>query len=263
MQKTIYKLIAIESLEPGRYQPRQNFDQKSLQELAASILAQGLIEPLVIRELTLERYEILAGERRWRAAKMAGLTELACVIGEYNDQQAAAITLIENIQRQDLNLIEEALGYRRLADEFHFQQDEIALLVGKSRSHVANQLRLLTLNEKVKEKIMSAILTFGHARLLVGLSAEQQVFLAEQIEEKGWSVRQLEKKVKELKALPLCKPSTFIDLDRERLQVKLGEQVGAPVEIICTQEGSGWLQVKFFSNETLVGLLERMGLRYD
>lgn len=150
---TVYKLIPIEWLKPGRYQPRVHFEPKALQELAQSIATQGLIEPLVIRELSFESYEIIAGERRWRAAMMVGLTELPCLIGNYSDEQAAAVTLIENIQRQDLNLMEEARGYRRLLDEFHFQQADLASLVGKSRSHIANILRLLSLSEPVQDQI--------------------------------------------------------------------------------------------------------------
>lgn len=261
--KTIFKLLPIEWLQPGRYQPRVNFEQKALQELAQSIVTQGLIEPLVVRELTFERYEIIAGERRWRAAMLANLTELPCLIGSYSDEQAAAVTLIENIQRQDLNLIEEATGYRRLLDEFHFQQDEIASLVGKSRSHIANILRLLTLCEPVQERLKSERFSLGHARMLVGMQPEQQLKLAEQIETNDWSVRQLEKKVRELKAGEQFKADPKRDRDIEHLQTMLAEQIGAPVQIINDQGEGGWLQVKFFDNDTLAGLLERMGLRYD
>lgn len=261
--KTQFKLIPIEWLQPGRYQPRVNFEQKALQELAQSIATQGLIEPLVVRELAKERYEIIAGERRWRAAMLVGLAELPCLIGDYSDDQAAAVTLIENIQRQDLNLIEEANGYRRLLDEFHFHQDEIASLVGKSRSHIANILRLLTLCESVQQRIRSEQLSLGHARMLVGLHPHLQISLAEQIEENDWSVRQLEKKVKELKTSESAKANPRKDRDIERLQIKLAEQIGAPVQIINDSGEGGWLQVKFFDNDTLAGLLERMGLRYD
>ncbi len=261
--KTMFKLIPIESLQPGRYQPRVNFDQQSLQELAQSIATQGLIEPLVVRELASKSYEIIAGERRWRAAMLAGLTELPCLIGSYTEEQAAAVTLIENIQRQDLNLIEEACGYRRLQDEFHFHQHEIAALVGKSRSHIANILRLLSLDQSVQDRLRSEQLTFGHARLLVGLHPAQQVELAEQIEKNDWSVRQLEKRVKELKTSEQSMANPKSDRDIERLQITLAEQIGAPVQIINDQTVGGWLQIQFFDNDTLAGLLERMGLHYD
>ncbi|CDZ75821.1 putative chromosome-partitioning protein ParB [Legionella massiliensis] len=261
--KTVFKLIPIEWLQPGRYQPRVNFAQKALQELAQSIATQGLIEPLVVRELSAQKYEIIAGERRWRAAMLAGLEELPCLIGNYSDEQAAAVTLIENIQRQDLNLIEEASGYRRLLEEFHFQQDEVALLVGKSRSHIANILRLLSLSEPVQERLRAEQLSLGHARMLVGLLPAQQLYLTEQIILNDWSVRQLEKKVRELKTNEPLNANPRKDRDIERLQTVLAEQIGAPVQIISDNAEGGWLQVKFFDNDTLAGLLEKMGLRYD
>ena len=261
--KTVFKLIPIEWLQPGHYQPRVNFEQKALDELAQSIKTHGLIEPIVVRELAVQCYEIIAGERRWRAAMLAGLVELPCLIGAYNDEQAAALTLIENIQRQDLNLIEEANGYRRLLDEFHFHQDEIASLVGKSRSHIANLLRLLTLCEPVQDLLRGGRLSLGHARMLVGMQVAQQRHFAEQIEINDWSVRQLEKKVRELKARESSCADPKKDRDIERLQTILAEQIGAPVQIINDKAEGGWLQVKFFDNDTLAGLLERMGLRYD
>lgn len=260
--KALYKLIPIEWLKPGRYQPRVNFEQKGLQELAQSIATQGLIEPLVIRELAPNSYEIIAGERRWRAAMMAGLSELPCIIANYSDEQAAAVTLIENIQRQDLNLIEEATGYQRLLTEFHFQQDEIASLVGKSRSHIANILRLLTLCESVQDQLRTEQLSLGHARMLVSLSPVQQSLLAAQVIKHDWSVRRLEKEVRELKnSETTINPKK--DRDIERLQQILAEQIGAPVQIINDLGAGGSLQIKFFDNDTLAGLLDKLGLRYD
>jgi ParB family transcriptional regulator, chromosome partitioning protein len=262
--KTQFKLIPINCLKPSRYQPRLQFATESLQELAQSILTHGLIEPLIVRSLTNEDcYEIIAGERRWRAAMLAGLSELPCLIGTYSDSQAAAVTLIENIQRQDLNLLEEADGYHRLLNEFHFHQDEIATLVGKSRSHIANILRLLTLSEPVQEQLRSERLSLGHARMLVGMHPTQQIRLAEQIAANDWSVRQLEKKVRELKAGEQLKTNRQKDRDIERLQMILAEQVGSPVQIISDNDQGGWLQIKFFDNDTLAGLLEKMGLHYD
>jgi ParB family chromosome partitioning protein len=261
--KTVYKLIPIEWLQPGRYQPRVNFEQKALQELAQSIARQGLIEPLVVRELAVQSYEIIAGERRWRAAMIAGLSELPCLIGNYSDEQAAAVTLIENIQRQDLNLIEEATGYRRLLTDFHFQQEEIATLVGKSRSHIANILRLLTLCESVQERLRAEQLSLGHARMLVGMQPAQQRFLAEQIIANDWSVRRLEKEVRDLKSNEPIKANPKKDRDIERLQITLAEQIGAPVQIISESGAGGYLQIKFFDNDTLAGLLDKLGLGYD
>ncbi|WP_131782686.1 ParB/RepB/Spo0J family partition protein [Legionella gresilensis] len=258
---TVYKILPIENLQRGRYQPRLHFDEQSLQELANSIQTQGLIEPLIVREIVSNRYEIIAGERRWRAAMLANLTELPCLVGDYTDAQAAAITLVENIQRKELNLIEEARGYRRLRDEFNFHQDEIAILVGKSRSHIANILRLLTLCQNVQEKIISGKLTLGHARLLVGFSPLVQNELAGLIVNKDWSVRTLEKHVKGLKK-SIGKDKATSNLDVKYLETQLAEQVGAPVQIV-THHSGGVLQFQFFDNDTLAGLLERMGLRYD
>lgn len=255
-----FKLLPIEWLQRGQYQPRKLFNDEALQDLAQSILTQGIIEPLVVRETSQQCYEIIAGERRWRAAMMAGLTEVPCIIGTYTDAQTAAVTLIENIQRQDLNLLEEAEGYQRLSTEFHFNQDEIATLVGKSRSHVANILRLLTLCDAVKERLRRGQLTLGHARALIGLPPSQQELLAIKINAEEWSVRRLEEEVRANKA-PLSEPSLNTELTH--LQTQLAEQMGTPVQIITDNEQGGWLKIKFFDNDTLSGLLERMGLRYD
>lgn len=257
------KQLPMHSLRPGAYQPRCDFDEVALQELAQSLLSQGLIEPLIVREIALHQYEILAGERRWRAAQLAGFTHIACLVGRYTDQQACALGLIENIQRQDLNLIEEASGYRRLIDEFHYQQDEIAALVGKSRSHIANILRLLSLTEQVKHRISSRQLSLGHARMLVGLEPSQQEWFAQCIIEGQWSVRQLEQEIRQYKNKPNMTDAFTKDKDIIRLEQLLAEQVGAPVDISTEGAQGGWLKMKYFSNDTLAGLLERLGLRYD
>ena len=262
--QTEFNYLPIKTLQAGQYQPRQDFDPQALQELAQSIASQGLIEPLLVRPIAKGRYEIIAGERRWRAAQIAGLSEVACVIGDYTDKQACALTLIENIQRQDLNLIEEATGYRRLIDEFHYHQDEIALLLGKSRSHIANILRLLNLTEKVKNCIRDKTLSLGHARLIVGLTPEQQEYLTEQTLSEQWSVRHLEQYIKTYKNKISTEPkNSQKDRDVKRLEILLSDQVGAPVQIINDNAQGGWLQVQFFNNDTLAGLLERLGLHYD
>lgn len=262
--QTEFHYLPIENIQPGQYQPRQDFNLAALQELAQSIATQGLIEPLIVRPIAKERYEIIAGERRWRAAKLVNLTIVPCLIGNYSDKQACALTLVENIQREDLNLIEEASAYRRLIDEFNYHQDEIATLVGKSRSHIANILRLLSLTPFVKEQLRNRVLSLGHARMLVGLNPIDQEYLADQTINEQWSVRQLEQAVKEQKTKSPEKPkNTQKDRDIARLQTLLAEQVGAPVEIINDEHDGGWLKVKFFNNDTLAGLLERLGLRYD
>ncbi len=260
--KTVFKVLPIDYLQRGHYQPRRDFDEQALGDLAQSIRTQGLIEPLVVREVSSLCYEIIAGERRWRAAMMAGLSEVPCMIGEYTDMQAAAVTVIENIQRQDLNLLEEANAYHCLQSEFHFSQDEISTLVGKSRSHIANILRLLTLCASVQERIRSRQLSLGHARTLVGLHALQQETLSKQVIEQEWSVRRLEEEVR-LSKLPIDPPPRPNHRDIVHLQSQLAEQMGTPVQIVTDNDQGGWLKIKFFDNDTLAGLLERMGLRYD
>lgn len=257
--------LPIDNLQAGQYQPRQDFDLVSLQELAQSILSQGLLEPLLVRIIANNRYEIIAGERRWRAAKLAHLTEVPCLIGEYTDKQACALSLVENIQREDLHVLEEASAYKRLIDEFHYHQEEIAVLVGKSRSHIANSLRLLSLSEPVKVMMREQLISQGHARLLIGLNPDQQYYLANEAITKHWSVRQLEEAVKQSKHKnnePAPKnPQRCRDV--ARLENLLSEQVGAPVQIVSDSDEGGWLHLKFFNNDTLAGLLERLGLRYD
>lgn len=259
-----FKHLPIEWLQRCHYQPRQIFDKDALQDLANSILAQGLIEPLIVRKTAHQCYEIIAGERRWRAAMIAGLTEVPCLIGIYSDAQTAAVTLIENIQRQDLNLLEEAGGYQRLHTEFHFSQQEIASLVGKSRSHIANILRLLTLCESVQNRLSMGQLSLGHARALVGLSPSHQESLAKQVQEQEWSVRRLEKEVR-LNKFSSIDTSVILSQspDITHLQTQLAERIGTPVQIVTDNEQGGWLKIKFFDNDTLTGLLEKMGLRYD
>lgn len=260
--QTVYQELPVDLLNSGRYQPRIDFDPHALQELAQSIQTQGLIEPIIVRELSCNYFEIVAGERRWRAATLAGLTVVPCLVGHYTDEQAATLTLVENIQRESLNVLEEAVAYQRLVHEFHLQQEEIAVLVGKSRSHIANLLRLLSLSAPVQDKIRQGILSLGHARMLVGLSPMDQMGLAAQVEQKQWSVRRLEEQVRSLKQQHVETSPHQPSCDVAYLQTKLSEQIGAPVQIATDQQQGGWLQIKFFDNETLAGLLERMGLRY-
>jgi ParB family transcriptional regulator, chromosome partitioning protein len=256
--------LPIDNIQAGQYQPRQHFNALALSELAQSITSQGLIEPLIVRPIAKELYEIIAGERRWRAARLAGMNTVPCLVGQYTDKQACTLTLVENIQREDLNLIEEGSAYRRLIDEFHYLQNEVATLVGKSRSHIANILRLQSLTEAVKELIRNKTLSLGHARMLVGLNPIEQEHLAIQAATEQWSVRQLEHFVTDQKNKAFSPPKNAKkDRDIERLQTVLAEQVGAPVEIVNDPDAGGWLKVKFFDNDTLAGLLDRLGLRYD
>lgn len=257
---TQYKLIPIDCLQRGQYQPRTLFNEESLRELAQSISTQGLIEPLIVRQLSASTYEIIAGERRWRAAMMAGLSDVPCLIGDYTDKQAAAVTLVENIQRQDLSLIDEANAYQRLLSEFHFSQSEVATLVGKSRSHIANLLRLLTLCSSVQDHLHRGQLSLGHARMLVGLEESLQKQLAKQVCDNQWSVRKLEEEVRTAKH-PIV--SHQHDRDTARLETQLAEQVGTQVQLLTDSSQGGWLKIRYYDNDTLAGLLDRMGLRYD
>lgn len=260
MEKTFCHL-PIDCLTPGRFQPRHYFNQETLIELAKSIQSQGLIEPLIVRMINENSYEIVAGERRWRAAQIAKLPLIPCIVGTYNDKQACAISVVENIQRENLNAIEEANAFQRMIYEFKFQQDEIAILVSKSRSYVANSLRLLTLVESVRILVAEQKLSVGHARVLVGLESSVQISYAHQVISEQWSVRELEQQIKKIKNNCLTK-SKSKDKDIERLQNILSEQVGAPVKF--DDEGTGgWLKLKYFNNDTLAGLLDKLGLRYD
>lgn len=258
-----FKQVPIEYLQRGSYQPRRYFSESALQELAQSISAQGIIEPLVVRPLSHQHYEIIAGERRWRAAMIAGLQEVPCIIGDYNEQQTAAITLIENIQREDLNILEEAGAYQQLIQTFQYTQDDLSEIVGKSRSHIANLLRLLTLCEPVQAFILQQQLTLGHARMLVGLHPQQQLSWAQQVIKQGWSVRQLEQKIRQEKQTVASSFPTHSSSDSNYLQTCLAEQLGAPVQITTFPDQSGQIIIKFYNNDTLEGLLARLGLRYD
>ena len=224
------QLLALECLEPGYYQPRRHFDEQALAQLAQSIAQHGLLKPLIVREKSSHRYEIIAGERRWRAAKLANLHTIACLIGQYSDKQAASLALVENLQRQNLNVIEEAHAYHRLRQEFDLQQDDIAQMVGKSRSHIANLLRLLTLESEVQTALIKQQITLGHARLLVNMPASQQHYFLAEIRQKGWSVRVIEQKAR---AWHKCikKDKHEACIDRAHLAHCLAVQVNAPVHI--------------------------------
>lgn len=258
-----FSYISIRQLQPGLYQNRKQFDEEELKSLSQSIRSQGLIEPLVIRAIIDNQYEIIAGERRFRAAEMAGLEELPCLIVSYNDKEACAVTLIENIQRQDLNVMEEASGYRRLIEEFHLQQQDLAAWLGKSRSHIANLLRLLGLDHTVQELLIDEKLSAGHGKLLAGLAVEQQKELAEKVIQQQWSVRQLEQEIQNLRQPKIKATEKVVNSDILRLQEHLAEQIGAPVEITGSENKGGWLKIKYFDNDTLTGILERLRLEYE
>lgn len=249
--------LPIEQLHPGRFQPRQRFDEQSLAELAESIRAQGILQPIVVRRLDGQRYEVIAGERRLRAAKMAGLTEVPCVLREADDRTALALALVENIQREDLNVVEQAQGLKRLLVEFGLTHEQLARAVGRSRASVSNLLRLLDLPEEVLRLLAEGGLDMGHARCLITLPRERAIALAREASTKGWSVRELERRAQSKRATPR-KPTSSHDADVQRLAEELGERLGTRVEIRQGRGGRGQLVLHYFDLEQLQGILERI-----
>lgn len=253
--------LPVESIAGGRYQPRREFDADSLRELADSIAAQGVIQPIVVRPVGAERYEIVAGERRWRAARQAGLTEIPVLVREVDEQSAIAIALIENIQRDDLTPLEEAGALERLLSEFGLTHQQVAEAVGKSRTTVTNLLRLLELNEDVKQLLQDRRLEMGHARTLLGLRGPQQSETAAQVIARGLSVRETERLVRRLQAtgqeaLATGAPeSAREDPDIRQLQEDLGERLGARVRIKHGNRGTGRLVIAYNSLDELDGIL--------
>lgn len=251
-------LIGIDQIRRGTYQPRRLFDQKLLQELADSIKAEGLIQPILVRPFA-GAFELIAGERRWRAAQLAGLTELPAIVREMPDQTVAAVALIENIQRKDLNPLEEAAAFERLCDEFGMTHKSVAESVGRSRASVSNLLRLLELHDEVKVMVDKGEIEMGHARAILGAPKEQQFEIARQVVDRELTVRAVEKLVRELVDGGSDKKSaekqTVIDPDIERLSQKLGETLGASVRIQHKPNGAGKLEVSYSSVSELQGIL--------
>ncbi len=254
--------LPVERLRPGKYQPRTHMDETSLAELAASIKAQGVMQPILARAIDhtpgAERYEIVAGERRWRAAQLAGLSEVPVLIRGIPDEQALAMALIENIQRENLNPLEEAQGLQRLIDEFGLTHQQAADAVGRSRPAASNMLRLLQLTAAVQEMLMTGKLDMGHARALLPLSGAQQVALAQRIVHKGLSVREAERLVQHLLNPPKKHPAQAVDRDLLRLQEELSDDLGANVAIRSNKKGAGKVTIEFASLDQLDGLLSRL-----
>ena len=250
--------VPVEHIERGRYQPRTDFDPEALQELAASIQSQGLMQPIVIRPIGEQRYEIIAGERRWRAAQLAGLADIPAIVRDVDDEAAIAMALIENIQREDLNPIEEATALVRLQTEFELTQQEVADAVGKSRSTVANLLRLMTLQSDVRTLLERGDLDMGHARCLLALEGEQQLLAARQVVARELSVRQAEALVRKLQGEQSPAPSTQQDPDIRRLQDELAEKLGAKVQINHRANGKGRLVLSYGSLDELDGILAHL-----
>ena len=254
--------IAVSQLSPGKYQPRTRMDHASLDDLAQSIRARGIVQPILVREIGPGKFEIVAGERRWRAAQIAELATVPALVRDIPDEQALGIGLIENIQREDLNAIEEAAGIKRLIDEFKLTHESAAQAVGRSRAAVTNLLRLLELSKPVQDMLMDGKLDMGHARALLALVKSRQVELAHQIVARALSVREAERMVKAALTPSSAKKSpAATDGDTRRLEDAIAEKLGARVVIKANAKGRGSLTLHFHSLEELDGLLEKTGLK--
>lgn len=259
-ENTRQDTLPVTCLQPGKYQPRTRMDADSLNELAASIKAQGIMQPILVRPIGGEKFEIIAGERRWRAAQLAGVSEVPVLVREIPDEATLAMSLIENIQRENLNPLEEAAGIQRLVDEFGMSHQQAADAVGRSRPAASNLLRLLQLAKPVQECLFSGELDMGHARALLPLSKADQARLAALVVHKGLSVRETEKLVqRELHPSPE-KLSTERKEDRDllRLQEELADILGAAVKVAANKKGRGQLTISFSTLEQLEGILERV-----
>lgn len=251
--------LPLEIIQRGKYQPRRDMDPQSLEELAQSIKAQGVMQPIVVRPIGKGRYEIIAGERRWRASQQAGLDKIPALVRDIPDQTAIALALIENIQREDLNPIEEAIALQRLQQEFELTQQQVAEAVGKSRTAVTNLLRLISLPEDVKIMLSHGDLEMGHARALLGLPLEQQVDGARHIVARGLSVRQAEALVRQwLSDTGKTSAKKSNDPDIKRLEQKLAERLGSPVTIKHNKKGKGELVIRYSSLDELQGVLKHI-----
>jgi len=252
--------LPVSSLRPGKYQPRTRMDEASLAELAESIRARGVIQPIVVRPVGDSQYEILAGERRWRAAKLANLERIPAVIREVSDEAALGIGLIENIQREDLNPVEEASGLKRLIEEFRLTHEEVARAIGRSRTGVTNLLRLLELAPAVQALVQDGSIDMGHARALLALSKARQLELAHQIVANGLSVRDTERLVQEASHAPKAtqRAALRLDPDSRRLQEELSEALGAQVRLKPRRGGRGSLLIDYASLDELQGLIKKL-----
>lgn len=262
-----FRQIPLELLQRGQYQPRVDMRQDTLEDLASSIKAQGVVQPIVARRIEkkgskVQHYEIIAGERRWRAAQMAGLADIPTVIRDVSDDDAIAIALIENIQRENLNPLEEAHALERLIREFHLTHQQAAEAVGRSRAAVSNLLRLLDLSDKVKPMLESRLLEMGHARALLSISNKTQQFdAARQVVKKGLSVRETEQLVRRVLANQAGeppKPATSQNADIRRLEIEISEKLGAKVRVDHSTKGSGKLIISYNSLDELDGILKHI-----
>lgn len=252
------KKLPIEFLRPGQYQPRKDMHPEALEELAASIRAQGIMQPIVVRPVATNQYEIIAGERRWRAAQMAELHEVPVLVRDVPDEAAIAMALIENIQRENLNPMEEAVALHRLQEEFDLTQQQVADAVGKSRVTVTNLLRLMNLNEDVKTLLEHGDIEAGHAKVLLGLQGDDQTQAARQVVSKGLTVRQTEALVKGWNEKKDPTPKAPRNPDIQRLEMNLGERLGAKVQLQHSAKGKGKLVINYSSLDELDGILDHI-----
>ena len=255
-------IVKITKVEPNREQPRKNFDEDALQELADSIKQFGLLQPILVQDKK-DHYEIIAGERRWRAAKLAGLKEVPVIIKNYTEQEIVEISLIENIQREDLNPIEEALAYKRLLTEFNLKQDEVAERVSKSRTAVTNSVRLLKLNEKVQQMLVDGMITTGHARALLAIEdPELQYTIAQKVFDEKLNVRDIEKLVKNLNK-PIKEKKKEENPALEAIYSDLGEvlkqRLSTKVTVNHKGNGAGKIEIEFYSHDDLDRLMDMLG----
>jgi ParB family chromosome partitioning protein len=258
-EKGAETLVKITMVEPNREQPRKNFDEDALNELAESIKQFGLLQPILVQDRK-DHYEIIAGERRWRAAKLAGLKEVPVIIKNLTEQEIVEISLIENIQRENLNPIEEALAYKKLLNEFHLKQEEVAERVSKSRTAVTNSMRLLKLEEEVQKMVVEELITTGHARALLGIEdGDQQIAVAKKIVDEKLSVRDIEKLVKNMNKPAKEKKAAKeknVDFIYQDIEEKLKISLGTKVSVSAKENGSGKIEIEFYSNDDLERLLE-------
>ena len=260
-KKSSETMVKVTMIEPNRDQPRKNFDEDALMELADSIKQFGLLQPILVQNKD-THYEIIAGERRWRAAKLAGLKEIPVIIKNLTDQELVEISLIENIQREDLNPIEEAQAYKRLISEFHLKQDEVAERVAKSRTAVTNSMRLLKLCDEVQQMLVNEMLTTGHARALLAIEdPEEQYSMAQKVFDEKMSVRDVEKLVKNLhkpEKAQKKEENKSLEIIYQKIEDRLKETLGRKVSISPKQNGSGKIEIEFYDHEDLDRLLEYM-----
>jgi len=250
--------LPVEWVQRGVYQPRRDLDPEALEELAASIRVHGIMQPIVVRSVGIDRYEIIAGERRWRAAQLAELDSVPALIKEVPDEAAIAMALIENIQREDLNAMEEAFALQRLQNEFELTQQQVADAVGKSRSAIANLLRLLQLSEAVRLMLERGDLEMGHARCLLPLDESQQLQLAREVVAKGLSVRQTEELVRKAQQTPKQIEPKADDADINHLQNRLSDAIGAAVTIKQSAKGKGKMTISYATLDQLDGIIARL-----